>query len=80
MFLKRVHVTETWIFASEDGKHDVNSHVHALAKVADHYLHDRGMKQQPPHRRQGRRVCTCSRMDAPSSTKAGAIFALWRGV
>ena len=65
----RVHVAETWIFAFEDGKHDYDFHLHALARIADHYLHGGGVRQPPPLR--GTAGCpayTCLRTGAPNST------------
>lgn len=50
----RVHVMETWIFASEDGKHDCDFHLHALARIADHYLHGEGSEATAAARRDGR--------------------------
>lgn len=34
----RVHLTETWIFASEDPRHDFDFHLHRMRQIADHYL------------------------------------------
>ena len=50
----RVHVTKTWIFASEDGKHDCDFHLHALARIADHYLHGGGSEATAAAKRDDR--------------------------
>ena len=38
----RMHVTETWIFASEDSNHDFDFHRHDLREIAEYYLHGAG--------------------------------------
>ena len=38
----RMHVTETWILASEDLNHDFDFHRHALPEIAEYYLHGAG--------------------------------------
>ena len=49
----RVHVTETWIFASEDMKHDWDFHLHGLARMADYYLHGKGSEATAVARNDG---------------------------
>ena len=34
-----MHVTEAWIFASEDSNHDFRFYWHALGETAMYYLH-----------------------------------------
>ncbi|CAB1115972.1 unnamed protein product [Ectocarpus sp. CCAP 1310/34] len=50
----RVHVTETWIFASEDMAHDCDFHLHGLARMADHYLRGDGSEATAAAREKGR--------------------------
>ena len=50
----RVHVTETWIFASEDMAHDCDFHLHGLTKIADHYLRGDGSEATAAARENGR--------------------------
>lgn len=50
----RVHVTETWIFASEDMSHDCDFHLHGLARMADHYLRGEGNEATAAARKVGR--------------------------
>lgn len=50
----RVHVTETWIFASEDMQHDCDFHVHGLARIADYYLRGGGSEATAAARKEGR--------------------------
>ncbi|CAN0351590.1 unnamed protein product [Pylaiella littoralis] len=50
----RVHVTETWIFASEDMAHDCDFHLHGLARIADHYLRGDGSEATAAVRKEGR--------------------------
>ncbi|CAB1097273.1 unnamed protein product [Ectocarpus sp. CCAP 1310/34] len=49
-----VHVTETWIFASEDMTHDCDFHLHGLARMADHYLRGDGSETTAAARKEGR--------------------------
>ncbi|CAN0390386.1 unnamed protein product [Pylaiella littoralis] len=50
----RVHVTETWIFASKDMAHDCDFHLHGLARIADHYLRGNGSEATAAARKEGR--------------------------
>eukprot|EP00903_Cladosiphon_okamuranus_P008202 g7897.t1 len=38
----RVHLSETWVFASADPAHDFDFHLHALKQIADYYLDGEG--------------------------------------
>eukprot|EP00904_Undaria_pinnatifida_P000602 jgi/Undpi1/10542/HiC_scaffold_29.g12992.m1 len=38
----RVHLSETWVFASADPTHDFDFHLHALKQIADYYLDGEG--------------------------------------
>ncbi|CAB1105848.1 unnamed protein product [Ectocarpus sp. CCAP 1310/34] len=50
----RVHVTESWIFASEDIAHDCDFHLHGVARMADHYLRGDGSEATAAARKEGR--------------------------
>ena len=50
----RVHVTETWIFASENMTHECDFHLHGLAEIADHYLRGDGSEATAAARKEGR--------------------------
>ncbi|CAB1115158.1 unnamed protein product [Ectocarpus sp. CCAP 1310/34] len=50
----RVHVTETWISASEDMAHDCDFHLHRLARMVDHYLRGDGSEATAAARKEGR--------------------------
>ncbi|CAB1109151.1 unnamed protein product [Ectocarpus sp. CCAP 1310/34] len=50
----RVHVTETWIFASEHMAHDCDFHLHGLARMADYYLRGDGSEATAAARKEGR--------------------------
>ncbi|CAB1120878.1 unnamed protein product [Ectocarpus sp. CCAP 1310/34] len=47
----RVHVTETWIVASEDMAHNCDFHLHGLARMADYYLRWERSNSCRPERR-----------------------------
>ncbi|CAB1106375.1 unnamed protein product [Ectocarpus sp. CCAP 1310/34] len=50
----RAHVTETWIFASEDMAHDCDFHLHGLARMKDYYLRGDGSEATAAARNEGR--------------------------
>ncbi|CAB1121098.1 unnamed protein product [Ectocarpus sp. CCAP 1310/34] len=54
-FAEKVHVTETWIFASEDMAHDCDFHLHGLARMTDHYLHGDGREATAAARKEDRK-------------------------
>ena len=50
----RVHVTETWIFSSEDMVHDCDFHLHGSARVTGYYLRGDRSKATAAARNEGR--------------------------